>query len=164
MTAEPASSALCVRRAAFAVAASVLAADQASKWWIVHRLMPPPRGFEITSFFNIVMVWNRGVTFGMFGMGGGVTRWILVGVTLAVVALLVVWLARIRRPWPGLALGAVIGGALGNLLDRLIYGKVTDFLDFHVFGWHWPAFNLADSAIVCGVGALLLDTFIGRRE
>ncbi len=168
MTVANISSARCLRRAAFAVAASTLAADQVTKWWIVHQIMPPPRGFAITPFFNVVMVWNRGVTFGLFGQwgfGGGIaTRWVLVAVTLAVVALLVAWLARLDRPLPGLALGAVIGGALGNLVDRVIYGKVADFLDFHAFGWHWPAFNLADSAIVCGVTALLLDTFIGRRE
>lgn len=164
MTVENLSSTRCLRRAAFAVAASVLAADQATKWWIVHQLVPPPQGFTLTPFFNVVMVWNRGVTFGLFGMGGTATRWVLVAVTLAVVALLVAWLARLDRPLPALALGAVIGGALGNLVDRVIYGKVADFLDFHAFGWHWPAFNLADSAIVCGVTALLLDTFIGRRE
>jgi signal peptidase II len=142
----------------------VLALDQASKWWIVASVMAPPREIALTPFFNLVMVWNRGVTFGLFGGAPDAARWLLVGLSLAIVAVLGVWLARTPRPWVAIALGAVIGGAIGNVIDRLRYGAVADFLDFHVAGWHWPAFNLADSAIVVGVGILMLDAFIAARD
>ncbi len=147
------------RRGPLALAAVIIVLDQLSKWWIVDHVMAVPRIIEVTSFFNIVMTWNRGVTFGMLNMGGEAMRWLLVAVSLGVVGVLLVWLARTPRAAPGLALAAVIGGAIGNVLDRISYGKVADFLDFHLAGWHWPAFNLADSAIVCGVAVLLLDTF-----
>jgi signal peptidase II len=78
--------------------------------------------------------------------------------------MLVVWLTRTDTPAPALAIGAIIGGALGNVADRLNYGKVADFLDFHAFGWHWPAFNVADSAIVVGVGLLILDSLKSDGE
>lgn len=147
------------RRGPLVLAALILAADQAIKWWIVNQVMAPPRVIEVTSFFNIVMVWNRGVTFGLLGMGGEVMRWILTALSLAIVAVLLVWLGRTHRPLSGFAIGAVIGGALGNVVDRVLLGKVADFLDFHLMGWHWPAFNLADSAIVCGVALIVVDSF-----
>lgn len=155
---------LTARRGTLGFAAAILILDQFTKWWIVDHVMARPQVIEVTSFFNIVLVWNRGVTFGMLNMGGETMRWVLVAVSLAVVGVLLVWLARSPRPLPGLALAAVIGGALGNVIDRLNYGKVADFLDFHLAGWHWPAFNLADAAIVCGVAALLLDTFTTPPE
>jgi signal peptidase II len=95
----------------------------------------------------------------MLGMGGEAMRWLLVAVSLAIVGVLLVWLGRTSRRLSGLAIGAVIGGALGNVADRVFLGKVADFLDFHLLGWHWPAFNLADSAIVCGVALIVLDSF-----
>lgn len=151
-------------RQAMGLAVAVLLADQATKWWIIEGVRPPPGGIEVTPFFNIVMVWNPGVTFGLFGMGGEAMRWVLIAVTFAIIVALGVWLVRSTRTFQALALGAVIGGAVGNLLDRLIHGRVADFLDFHLGGWHWPAFNLADAAIVCGVCVLLLDTFLAPRE
>jgi signal peptidase II len=150
------------RRWALVLSAIVLVADQLTKWWIVTGVMSPPRVIEVTGFFNIVMVWNAGVTFGLFSAGG--MRWVLVVLSLAIVLMLVVWLTRTDTPAPALAIGAIIGGALGNVADRLNYGKVADFLDFHAFGWHWPAFNLADTAIVCGVAVILFDAFIERPE
>lgn len=156
--------ALKARRGMLGFAAAILILDQLTKWWIVDYVMVRPQVIEVTPFFNIVLAWNRGVTFGMLNMGGETMRWVLVAVSLAVVGVLLVWLARSPRALPGLALAAVIGGALGNVIDRLNYGKVADFLDFHLSGWHWPAFNLADTAIVCGVAALLLDTFRTRPE
>ncbi|MGE0650540.1 MAG: signal peptidase II [Alphaproteobacteria bacterium] len=147
------------RRGPLALAALILAADQATKWWIVNQVMAPPRVIEVTPFFNIVMVWNQGVTFGLLGMGGEAMRWLLTALSLAIVTVLLVWLGRTERPLSGLAIGAVIGGALGNVVDRVLLGKVADFLDFHLAGWHWPAFNVADSAIVCGVVLIVFDSF-----
>lgn len=152
------------RRAALVLAACVLAADQLSKWWIVTQVMSPPRVIEVTPFFNLVMAWNRGITFSLLDSGGEIMRWVLVAAALAVTGFLLAWLARTARRLPALALGAVVGGALGNVTDRVIYGEVADFLDFHALGWHWPAFNLADSAIVCGVALLIVDAFIARPE
>ncbi len=138
--------------------------DQASKWWIVTGVMAPERIIEVTPFFNIVMVWNRGITFGLFGDQPAAMRWVLALVSLIVVVILAVWMFRAASVWVVVALGAVIGGALGNVVDRIAYGAVADFLDFHVGLWHWPAFNLADSAIVLGVVVLMLDAFIGAKE
>jgi len=142
----------------------IVGLDQASKWWIVTSVMVPERQIEVTSFFNIVMVWNRGITFGLFGDSPGATRWVLTGVSVIIVVILAVWMWRVSRAWVAGALGAVIGGAVGNIIDRLHYGAVADFLDFHMGQWHWPAFNLADSAIVVGVAILMLDSFITVEE
>ena len=146
------------------IAVIVLALDQLSKWWIVHSVMAPPREIAIAPFFNLVMVWNRGVTFGLFGGAPDAARWFLIALSLIIVAALAVWLVRAERLSVAGALGAVIGGAVGNVVDRFHYGAVADFLDFHAWGWHWPAFNVADSAIVIGVGILLLDAFITGKE
>ncbi|MFT5539048.1 MAG: signal peptidase II [Alphaproteobacteria bacterium] len=153
-----------VQRWALVLAGLVLVADQLTKWWIVTQVMAPPQVIAVTDFFNIVMVWNQGVTFGLLGTGGEVMRWVLVVVTFGVTSFLLAWLTRTDRAWPAVALGAIIGGAFGNLIDRLVYGKVADFLDFYAFGWHWPAFNLADMAIVCGVAVIIVDAFIVRPE
>ncbi len=151
-------------RAGAAMAALVAALDQASKWWIVTSVMVPERQIEVTSFFNIVMVWNRGISFGLFGGQPAAMVWVLTGVSVVIVTVLGVWMRRTTRLWVAAALGAVIGGAVGNVIDRLYYGAVADFLDFHVGQWHWPAFNLADSAIVLGVAVLMVDAFIAAEE
>lgn len=142
----------------------VMLLDQASKWWIVTSVMTSPREIPVTPFFNLVMVWNRGITFGLFGNGPAAARWVLVALSLVIVSGLTIWMFRASRAWVGAALGAVIGGAIGNVIDRFHYGAVVDFLDFHIAGWHWPAFNIADSAIVVGVGLLLLDAFFVAKE
>jgi signal peptidase II len=119
---------------------------------------------EFTSFFRIVMVWNRGVSFGMFNSGEEVTRWVLTALAVGVSIALVVWLSRVRSRLPAVAIGLVVGGALGNALDRVIRGAVADFFDFHVAGWSWPAFNIADAAITVGVLLLVLDAIRTPRS
>lgn len=146
-----------------AAAASTLVLDQLSKWWIVGHLMNPPRAFEITPFFNLVMVWNRGITFGLFGDAQW-GRWAFALLALVIVVVLFSWLWRATHRATAVALGLVIGGAVGNVVDRIRWGAVADFLDFHLAGWHWPAFNVADSAIVVGVGLLLLEALFSRKE
>jgi signal peptidase II len=145
------------------VAVLLVVLDQLSKWWVVGHFMESPRPVELTSFFNLVMVWNQGVT---FGVGNDVAwgRWLFAALALVIVAILFSWLRRAVRLWVAVALGLVIGGAIGNVIDRLRWGAVADFLDFHAFGQHWPAFNMADSAIVVGVVLLVLDALVGRRE
>jgi signal peptidase II len=147
----------------FGVAALILMLDQLTKWWIVGRVMNQPRAIEITPFFNLVMVWNRGITFGLFGDSEW-GRWAFAGLALAIVIVLITWLVRASRRWIAAALGLIIGGAIGNVIDRIRWGAVADFLDFHVAGWHWPAFNVADSAIVVGVGLLLLEALFSRKD
>jgi signal peptidase II len=147
------------------LALAVIVLDQLTKWYMVTVVMAPPRVIEITGFFNLVLTWNRGVSFGMLGGGeGAVGWWLLSVVAVLIVGGLLVWLWRADRPILAVALGLVIGGALGNVIDRLRLGAVADFLDFHLGAYHWPAFNLADSAITLGVIALVVPTlFAGRK-
>ncbi len=140
----------------------VLAADQASKWWVLNGLhLIPGRPLPVLPVLNLALVWNQGVTFGLLGRGA-VGAWAFVAIALAVVAGLLVWLARTETRLAAVALGAIAGGAVGNVIDRLRFGAVVDFIDAHAFGWHWYVFNLADAAIVCGVCALVLDGLRGR--
>ncbi|MEM6491079.1 MAG: signal peptidase II [Pseudomonadota bacterium] len=148
--------------AAAAIIAGVLALDQWSKRWIKDDLLEFPRAIEITSFFNIVWVWNEGVSFGLFG-GGGTPAWVLSAVALGIVAGLAVWLWRTPIRSTAVGLSLVIGGAVGNVIDRAVWGAVFDFLDFHVMNTHWPAFNVADASITCGVVVLLLDGVVFNR-
>ncbi len=148
---------------AAAVCLTVL--DQLSKWFIVFNVMQPPRSIEVTPFFNIVMAWNRGVSFGMFASDSPNAPWFLTALALAIVLALLFWLWRAENRIQALAIGLVIGGAVGNVVDRLRFGAVADFLDFHWAGYHFPAFNLADSAISVGVALLLFDAlFVGRQS
>ncbi len=136
----------------------VLVIDQASKWWILEIFHLPERGsVELLPVLNLTMVWNQGVTFGLFHQDTAAGPWILAGVALAVVVLLGIWLARAESTLVAIALGAIAGGAVGNIIDRLRFGAVIDFIHAHAFGWSWYVFNIADAAIVCGVAALLLD-------
>ena len=146
-----------------AFALAVLAADQASKQWVLFTLDLPNLGsVAVLPVLNFTMVWNRGVTFGLLtGFGGG--AWVLAAVSLAIVVALAVWLRRAERPLVAAALGAIAGGAVGNVIDRFRWGAVVDFLHFHVAGWSWYVFNVADAAIVCGVAALVLDSVLPHR-
>lgn len=152
-----------VRRWGFAVALVVLALDRVSKLWLIDVVREAGGFIEVTGFFNLVMVWNRGISFGLLPSEGA-ARWALIAVTSAIVLALVVWLVRTHERWLALTLGLIIGGAAGNIVDRAWYGAVADFFDVHAFGYHWPAFNVADSAIVIGVACLALDALFGRRE
>lgn len=136
--------------------------DQLTKWWIVHNVMRPPQVFEITSFFDIVMVWNRGVSFGFCSDCGPTVLTVLAGViTLA----LLVWLWKADTWMQAVALGFVIGGAIGNGIDRIRFGAVADFLYFHYEEHYFPAFNVADAAISVGVALLLIDAlFMSGRS
>lgn len=139
-----------------AVAIGVLLLDQATKALANALLMPPSGGpITITSFFDLRLGYNRGVSFGLLSSDHPAAPWVLSALAVLVVAMLLAWMRRAADAWLRSALGLVIGGALGNVADRLRQGMVTDFLDFHVAGWHWPAFNLADSAIVVGAAILL---------
>ncbi len=145
------------------VAALVLAADQASKWYVRDVLRLPERGsLPVLPVLNLTMVWNRGVTFGLLDAAGPWATPLLVLGALAIVAALGLWLWRAERRLVAVALGAIAGGAVGNVIDRLRFGAVVDFIHAHAFGWSWYVFNVADAAIVCGVAALILDGMRGH--
>ena len=143
----------------------LLVADQLSKWWVLEVVnLPDARNiplFQLGPFgLDLTMVWNRGVTFGLFSGGGAWNHVILAAVALAVCVFLLRWLWRAETGMVALALGAVISGAVGNVIDRFRFGAVVDFIDAHAWGWHWYVFNVADAAIVCGVLALVADALI----
>jgi signal peptidase II len=142
----------------------VVAADQWSKEYMLYDLnLIRGQSYEVTPFFNLVMVWNQGVSFGMFSGESEVTRWVLVVLTGALAIGLSIWLWRCHDRLLVTALGLIVGGAIGNIMDRLRYGAVADFLDVHVAGWHWPAFNVADACICMGVALLLLESIIRKK-
>ena len=126
------------------------------------------RGFgereTVTSFFNLSLTYNRGISFGLFNGAAGMGALVFSLAAAAIVAVLIYWLSRVSSPFLAVAIGLIIGGAVGNVIDRLRLGAVVDFLDFHLGYLHWPAFNLADSAICVGVAAMLLDGLLLRRE
>ena len=139
--------------------------DQLTKYVVVHIVMSPPLVIEVTSFFNIVMVWNRGASFGLFSTTSIWVPTVLVVVASCISIFLIIWMLRSESRLRIFALALVIGGAIGNVIDRIVYGAVADFLDFHAFEYHWPAFNVADISISCGVIMLLYDGLIlGRRN
>ena len=152
------------QRIALIVIALVATVDQASKWLILLVVMQPPRQFEVAPFFNLVLVYNTGISFGMFTGDAAITRWILIGLALIIIALLLVWLMSAESTAVAGGIALVVGGALSNVVDRLIHPGVVDFLDFHIAGLHWPSFNLADTAIVVGVALLLYDGLFGVRS
>jgi signal peptidase II len=118
----------------------------------------------VTGFFNLVLTYNTGVSFGIFGGAAAAWKpWALGGLALAVSVGLLYWLTRQPERLLALAVGLIVGGALGNALDRAHQPGVVDFLDFHLFGWHWPAFNLADSSIFLGVAILVFDGLFRER-
>ncbi|MDT8329748.1 signal peptidase II [Roseomonas gilardii] len=140
----------------------VLVADQASKWWMGEVLRLPERGhvplFSAGPFsLDLSMVWNRGVTFGLMAGDAPWHGWLLAGLALVITLILLRWMARAETRPVAVALGAVIGGAIGNVIDRLRFGAVFDFVDASFGGWHWYVFNIADAAIVLGVIALVAD-------
>lgn len=133
--------------------------DQGTKWWIVEKLANAPRSIRVAPFFDLVPGWNRGISFGILA-GYQVPPWVLAVFSGAVAIVLLVWLFRTDDRFVGTGLALIIGGALGNALDRLRHGAVVDFLDFHLAGWHWPAFNFADVGVVCGAAVLIWDSLL----
>jgi signal peptidase II len=146
------------------VAVLVFGLDQLTKWVALFVLDLPEQSITVTPFFNLVMVWNRGVSFGMLNSAGTLAPWLLSGLALAVVIGLLVWLRRTEHWLIAIGLGLVIGGALGNVVDRLRYGAVVDFMDFHAAGYHWPAFNVADAAICIGAAVIVVDGLLAPRR
>ncbi len=152
-------------RLGFLAAILSLIADQAHKWWMLNIYRIEGKGdVEIMPFLDLVMVWNPGISYGLFPQGSATGRLILIAVAAAAVAGLTVWLANARTAIGATGIGLVIGGAIGNAIDRAVYGAVADFFSFHAFGYHWYVFNVADMAIVAGVAGLLYESFLGSHK
>ena len=144
-----------------AVSAAVVVLDLATKAW-VSAVFTPGETREVTSFFNMVLMYNTGAAFSFLANAGGWQRWFFTLVTIVISAVIVVVLRRQRGDAAvSLALALVLGGALGNLYDRVTLGHVVDFIQLHAAGYYWPAFNVADSAISIGVGLLIWDSLRG---
>ena len=145
--------------------ALTIVVDQVSKELLLRYLLKAGSMVSvIDDFFRLVIVWNRGVSFGLLGGEQALPAWLLSAVAIAVCIGLFIWLRRTDQLIIGWGIGLVMGGAIGNVIDRARWGAVFDFADFHVRQWHWPAFNVADSAIVIGVGLMLIDSLFGKKE
>lgn len=171
----------------YGLAALFFIADQLSKWAVTERMIRPALGPEhgpplglwewlahaperlppvqipLLPFFNIVMVWNRGISFGLFSGNADYGPLILGLLSVAIIVVFSVWLRRSTSRFQSFALAMVIGGAIGNVMDRARFGAVADFLDFHAFGVHFPAFNISDSCICVGVFLLIVESFFFEK-
>ncbi len=152
---------------AYAIAALVVIADQALKWWVLDVFRLPDRvSTPVLGPFWLSMVWNRGVSFGVLNLDASWTRWTRWGLSafsVAVAIALAVWARRVERPILAVAVGLIMGGAIGNVIDRLRIGAVADFLDFSRLWFPW-VFNIADSAITIGACLLVWDLFLAPRK
>ena len=149
--------------AAFAVATVVC--DQLHKAWMITIFGDTERPkITVTPFFDLVLVWNPGISYGLFKQNSDAGRWVLIGFAVAAAIALTYWLAQLQTRLAAASVGLIIGGALGNAIDRVHYGAVADFFSFHVSGFNWYVFNLADVAIVAGVVGLLHNSFKTRHK
>ncbi len=149
-----------------AVAATI--ADQAVKLWLLYVFdIASRQRVAVTPFLDLVLVWNRGISYGLFQQDGPVGQWALLILKIVAVTLLWLWLARSDSRLTAVSLGLIIGGALGNAIDRLAHGAVADFVLLHLttatWSFNWYVFNLADVAIVAGVAGLLYESIVGQR-
>jgi len=168
-----------------AVIAFVIICDQITKWMVTEMIIRPENGgksidfitwittlptkvsyaqFEVLPFYNIVMVWNYGVSFGMFNNQSTENAFLLVGISLVITFMLLVWMFGSASKHAALGLALAIGGAFGNIIDRVRFGAVIDYIDIHAYGFHWPAFNVADSAIVVGIGIVIIHSLFFEKK
>lgn len=149
-----------MKRLLFSLVSLVVGSHQLARIFVFPVVAEQAGPVKVLPFFNLVEVWNRGISFGMFdNLAYG--QWLLSGLSIAVIVTLLIWLRKTDNTLMAVALCLVIGGTLGNLIDRLWFGAVADYLDFHAFGYHWPAFNLTDSAIFLGAVLLLFKGSLG---
>ena len=151
--------------AGMCIAAVAAIVDQAHKWWMLYVYNIEAKGqVAVTPYLDLVMVWNPGISYGLLPQDSAIGRLALIGIAVAAVAGLTLWLAQARTVMGVAGIGLVIGGAIGNSIDRALYGAVADFFSFHAFGYHWYVFNIADAAIVAGVIGLLYESFFGSHK
>jgi signal peptidase II len=153
-----------LRRLFLIALVTTLVLDQASKLWLFFVVdIAARQPIEVTPFFNLILVWNFGVSYGMFQQSTELGRWALTLFKVAAAIGLTIWAWRSHEKWLVLGLGLIAGGAIGNAIDRVLYGAVLDFAHFFWRGFSWYVFNIADAAIVVGVGFLLYDSFTSGR-
>lgn len=144
----------------------VVTLDQATKWMASHWLEPYAQ-YQLLSWFNLTLVHNTGAAFSFLSGASGWQRWFFTVLTIVVSVLIVIWLKRLKpgERWTAIALALILGGAIGNLIDRLAYGHVIDFVQWHYQQWYWPTFNVADSAISVGAALLVIHgVFFQKQE
>jgi len=148
----------------YAIAVAVLALDQAVKAyflyglnWIASRDGLPVQPIDVTPFFSFVMVWNQGISYGLLQASSDFERWLLTFFAAGVIGFLIWWLRGVQDLRLAQAIGLIIGGAVGNVIDRMVYGAVADFFHLHAFGYDWYVFNIADTAVVLGVMVMGFD-------
>ena len=147
------------------IAALTAALDQAHKIWMLRVYDIGAKGsVALAPFFDLVLVWNHGISYGLLPQESALGRWGLILFAIAASLALAVWLARLTAPLAAASLGLIIGGAIGNAIDRVAYGAVADFFSLHVFGLQWYVFNIADAAIVAGVVGLLYESLFGGHK
>ena len=151
-------------RLGIAVAVGVYAADRLVKYLALEVWDLAGHPVVVAPFFNLKLVWNRGISFGLLQSDSSLGPILLTVFALGVIAALAVWLARAHSPFLAVALGLVIGGAAGNVTDRIAWGSVADFFDFHLGVWHFPVFNVADAAIFCGFVLIVADGLFARAR
>ncbi len=147
------------------IAAVTMIVDQALKWWVLEVFQLESRGtVKVTPFLDLVMVWNRGISYGLFQQDSPTGQILLICLVIVALSVMFFWLARSTNKLGALALGLVLGGGVGNLIDRLVHGAVADFISFHAIGYYWYVFNIADAAIVAGVVGLLYDSLFNSHK
>jgi signal peptidase II len=152
-------------RIGFVVALLTLIVDQATKLYTLFVFdLPVREPVVVTPFINLIVVWNRGISYGLFQQHTDLGRWILMVVSILAALALTVWIRRTKGRLLAASLALIVGGAIGNVIDRLAYGAVFDFIQMRVGDWSWYVFNVADAAIVAGVVGLLYDSFVLERR
>jgi len=151
---------------AFLIVLFVIGVDQSSKAWILYDLMNPPSIVPVFPFLDIVLTWNKGIGFGLLKAHSVWGTLGLIAIAIGISTILGIWVWRTRDKFLLVSLSMIIGGAIGNIIDRLRFGAVVDFIYVHVyiFGYHFPAFNIADSAITIGVCLLLLENYVRKKS
>ncbi len=144
-------------------AAGIIALDQLTKWLVLGAFREGERK-NFTPFFDLILAYNPGAAFSFLADAGGWQRWFFTALAVTVSGFIVWWIKKETRTLPSLALTLVLGGAIGNVIDRIIHGKVVDFLSVYWKDWYFPAFNVADSAITVGAVLLIWDSFFGPKE
>lgn len=163
----------------------VILCDQITKWMVTELIVRPANGgqsidlmtwittlpskvsyaqFEVLPFYNTVMVWNHGVSFGLFNNHSTENALLLVAISLVIALILLIWMFGATNKYASLGLALAIGGAFGNIIDRVRFGAVIDYIDIHAYGYHWPAFNVADSAIVVGIGIVIIQSLFFEKR
>ncbi|MCQ2965717.1 MAG: signal peptidase II [Alphaproteobacteria bacterium] len=142
----------------------VIIFDQITKHFVLHFFMNTPMPYKVNDFFNLVLAWNRGVSFSMFHSNSSITPWILIFVSLSICFMIFSWMKKETNHKITTCFGLILGGALGNITDRVLYTAVIDFIDIHYKNHHWPAFNIADSAICIGACIILIHSLFFTKN